>query len=75
MLCLIPAARVDLLVAADERRGGRMECLEPAHRGVRTQHLPRRRVLGKTLEGNSAKNRDTRRVRDSITTAPGSASA
>src|SRR6516162_10337924 len=51
-LGLFPSAeeQVDFLVAADERRGGRVQRLEPAVRGARTQHLPGGHILGETLE-------------------------
>ena len=55
-LRLLPAAQeqVDLLVAADERRGGRAQRLEPALGGARAQHLPRRHILGEALERDGA---------------------
>ena len=55
-LSLLPAAKqqLHLLIAADQRRGGPMECLEPAFGRARANHLPDRHVFGEALKGDVA---------------------
>ena len=55
-LRLRPAAeqQVDLLVAANQRRDGPVQCLEPAFGHARANHLPDRHVLGEALKGDVA---------------------
>src|SRR5215472_11169889 len=51
-LCLLPAPRqeVELLVAADQRRGPRAQCLEAADDPALADHTPGTLWLGKTGE-------------------------
>ena len=74
--------QLDLLVAADQRRGGCAQRLEAALDRARAQHLPGWHVLGEALEGRWSRDRDSRTGRRSgavcstaMTTVPGSASA
>ncbi len=55
-LRLCPAAeqQLHLLVAADQRRDGPVQCHEPAFGRARAQHLPHRHLLGEALKGDVA---------------------